>query len=216
MRELPPDSLFEPLHFRRQDESPDELFYVVPRFVVHIDDAAIRAATQLYRELLPAHGRILDLMSSWRSHLPADVTYREVIGLGLNAEEMQANPQLTEYVVHNLNENPVLPFRDGRFDAAICTVSIQYLVQPIAIFREVGRVLVPEAPFIVAFSNRCFPTKAVWIWLTTDDATHIRLVQAYFHHAGNFSPSQAEDRSPGSTPFSDPLYAVWAYRQPDS
>ena len=213
MTNPPEEPPFRPEHFRREDESPDEFFYVEPRFVVHIDDDAIAAVRQLYRQLLPENGRVLDLMSSWRSHLPEDVSYAEVVGLGLSLEEMSDNPQLTDAIIHNLNTNPTLPLPDARFDAAICAVSVQYLTQPVAVFREVGRVLVPGAPFVVTFSNRCFPAKAVAIWRYSDDALHARLVRSYFHYAGNFGPPVAEDRTLRRSPFSDPLHAVWAYRR---
>ena len=143
----------DPRYFRRQDESPDPLFYVEPRLTVHIDDTAIVAVTETYRELLPAGGTILDLMSSWRSHLPNDVPFARVVGLGLNEVEMADNPRLDEYAVHDLNADAVLPFEDASFDGAVCTVSVQYMTRPVETFREVNRVLRPGAPFIVTFSN---------------------------------------------------------------
>ena len=145
--DLPPEL------FRREDESPDPLFYVEPRFTVHIDDAAIAAVTAVYRELLPQGSEILDLMSSWRSHLPQDRAYGRVVGLGLNGEEMAENPQLDEYVVHDLNAGARLPFDDARFDGAVCTVSVQYMTRPVETFAEVNRVLKPGARFIVTYSN---------------------------------------------------------------
>jgi ubiquinone/menaquinone biosynthesis C-methylase UbiE len=147
-------------------------------------------------------------MSSWRSHLPDGVRYREVVGLGLNADEMADNPQLSSWIVHDLNRDPLLPFADGEFDGAMCAVSIQYVTYPPALFREVSRVLRPGAPFVVSFSNRCFPTKAVAVWLGTDDAQHVALVRAYFEAAGAWTEVTEEDRSPGDD--EDPLYAVWA------
>src|ERR1051326_2651654 len=135
--------------FRRYDESPDTLFYLQPRFVTHIDDAAIAAVTQLYRELFPPDGTILDLMSSWVSHLPEEVQYRRVVGLGLNREELAANPRLDAFLVHNLNADARLPFESEEFDAAAICVSIQYLVDPVAVLREVGRVLRPGAPLAI-------------------------------------------------------------------
>ena len=126
----------DPVHFGKADPSPDARFYAQPRRVVHIDDGAIRALTAVYRELLPAGGAILDLMSSWRSHLPGEIRYTRVAGLGLNAEEMADNPQLTEYAVHDLNADPTLPYRAGEFDAACCAVSVQYLQHPVQVFRE--------------------------------------------------------------------------------
>src|SRR5215831_19343212 len=106
-----------PAAFRRDDESPDALFYLQTRFVTHIDDGAIAAVTQLYREFLPAGGEILDLMSSWISHLPPEIHYRHVTGLGMNREELAANPRLNRHVVHDLNQNPTLPFENASFDA---------------------------------------------------------------------------------------------------
>jgi ubiquinone/menaquinone biosynthesis C-methylase UbiE len=132
----------------------------------------------------------------------------EVVGLGLNAEEMADNPQLTHHVVHDVNAELRLPLDDGEFDGALCAVSIQYVLHPVRLFREVRRVLRPGAPFVVSFSNRCFPTKAVALWLTTSDLQHLTLVHAYFEAAGGFGEATEENRSPG--PGGDPLYAVWA------
>jgi SAM-dependent methyltransferase len=200
------DGIFPSAAYEREDESPDGLFYTVARKVVHIDDDAIAALGRLYAELLPSRGRLLDLMSSWRSHLPSDRA-NEVVGLGLNAEEMADNPQLIAHVVHDVNGDPRLPFEDAAFDGAMCAVSIQYVLHPLLLFREVRRVLRPGALFVVSFSNRCFPTKAVAVWLATTDAQHVMLVRAYFDAAGGWTDIRAEDRSPGD---GDPLYAVCA------
>ena len=193
--------------FRRTDEAPDEEFYRTPRLVTHIDDRAIAAVTQLYRELFPAGGEILDLMSSWVSHLPPEVAYRRVIGLGMNEVELRRNERLDSYVVQNLNTDPRLPFGSGEFDGAGICVSIDYLTRPVEVLREVGRVLKTGAPLVITFSNRCFPTKAVEIWHRLDDSGHIQLVEDYLREAGNFRNVRSLDRSP-RRPFSDPLYAV--------
>ena len=200
--------MLPPAAFTRHDESPDEQFYSFPRKVVHIDDGAIAALGQLYAEVLPRSGRILDVMSSWRSHLPDGVPFSEVVGLGMNSEEMADNPQLTRFVVHDLNRDPRLPFAPQAFDGAVCAVSIQYMIQPVPVFREIRRVLRPGAPFVLSFSNRCFPTKAVAVWLGGSDEDHVELVSAYFGAAGGFTAVTAEDRSPSDG--GDPLYAVWA------
>ncbi len=194
--------------FRRCDEAPDAKFYLQPRLVTHIDDGAIAAVTQLYRELFPSGGVILDLMSSWVSHLPSEVEYGKVVGLGMNAAELAANPRLNRWLVHDLNRDPVLPFEGGEFDGAALCVSIQYLIQPAAVLRQIGRVLQDGAPLVITFSNRCFPTKAVIIWQMLDDAGHLALVRDYFEAAGNWTDIEALDRSPGFP--SDPLYAVVA------
>jgi SAM-dependent methyltransferase len=193
--------------FRRTDETPDEEFYRTPRLVTHIDEGAIAAVTQLYREEFPRWGEILDLMSSWVSHLPAEVEYRRVIGLGMNEVELRRNERLDSYIVQNLNTNPLLPLGTGEFDGAGICVSIDYLTRPVEVLREVGRVLKVGAPLVVTFSNRCFPTKAVEIWHRLDDAGHMQLVEDYFREAGNFEDVRGLDRSPRRM-FSDPLYAV--------
>ena len=201
------DGLLPPAAYTRHDETPDTEFYGYPRKVVHIDDGAIAALGRLYAEVLPAGGKLLDLMSSWRTHLPRDFRAGEVIGLGLNAEEMTDNPQLTDHVVHDLNQAPRLPFDDEAFDGAMCAVSIQYVIHPLSLFRQVRRVLRQAAPFVVSFSNRCFPTKAAAVWLDTTDEQHRMLVRAYFEAAGGWIDLTAEDWSPAA---GDPLYAVWA------
>jgi SAM-dependent methyltransferase len=194
--------------FEREDESPDALFYSAPRFVTHIDDPAIGAVTQLYREHFPAGGAILDLMSSWVSHLPPEVEYRKVVGLGMNAAELAANPRLHAWTVQDLNQDPRLPFADEEFDAAGICVSVDYLVRPVEVLRDCGRVLRRGGPLVVTFSNRCFPTKVISAWLMLDDDGHQRLVERYFEEAGNWTDIARLDRSPSTG--HDPLYAVIA------
>jgi len=198
-------SLPEPA-FRRSDESTDEQFYTTARLVTHIDANAIGAVTQLYREYFPTNGVILDLMSSWVSHLPSEVQYQRVVGVGMNAEELRENPRLTEWRVQNLNREPKLPFAAGEFDGAAICVSIQYLTQPIAVLHEIGRVLKPNAPLVITFSNRCFPTKAIAAWQMLDDDGHSDLVAHYLAAAGNWANIEQLDRSPSRR--SDPLFAV--------
>ena len=200
---LPPDA------FRRQDETPDADFYRHPRFVTHIDAGAIAAVTQLYREYFAPGTALLDLMSSWVSHLPPEVTYRRVVGLGLNAAELQANPRLTAHVVQDLNQTPALPFADAEFDGAGICVSIDYLTQPVAVLRELARVLRPEAPLVITFSNRCFPSKAIAAWHALDDRGHLALVQQFLLAAGAWHGIELLDRSPAPGR-SDPLFAVVA------
>ena len=198
--------------FRRVDDSDDELFYSMPRLVVHIDDGAIAKVGEIYAQLLPQGGAILDLMSSWRSHLPAHLRPARVVGLGMNRAEMEDNPALTEIVIHNLNREARLPFPDAEFDGAVVTVSVQYMTSPLETFAEVARVLKPGAPFIVTFSNRMFPTKAVAIWQNLDDYDHVKLVARYFMESGGFENIEFIDKSAPTTPHSDPIWAVVGYR----
>jgi SAM-dependent methyltransferase len=200
----------EPEFFRRLDDSDDEAFYLAPRFVVHIDEAAIRTVGEIYLSRLPRGGAILDLMSSWRSHLPPELKPTRVVGLGLNRLEMEDNPALTEIVTHNLNRRVQLPFDDASFYGAVLSVSVQYLIHPVEVFAEVGRVLRPGAPFIVTFSNRMFPTKAVAIWVNASEEQRVDLVGYYFTHSAAFEKMEMIDRSSGET---DPLWAVLGYRK---
>jgi SAM-dependent methyltransferase len=207
-----PEPPFKPHFFARQDESADPLFYSEPRLVVHIDDYAIAAARATYLELLPKQAAILDLMSSWKSHMPPELEWTRLAGLGMNETELRENDQLTDYLVHDLNADSRMPYADGEFDGAVVTVSVQYMTQPVEIFRDVGRILKPGAPFVVTYSNRLFPTKAVRIWTALDERERASLIATYFKYAGNFGEAQAADRSIDSGGYNDPLFAVWAYR----
>ena len=205
----------KPEFFKRVDDSEDEAFYASPRLVAHIDDAARDALTTYYSTALPAGGAILDLMSSYYSHLPKTTSYSAVVGLGMNDTELDQNTQLTERVIHNLNRDPRLPCATARFDACLIAVSIQYLTQPPAVLAEVARVLKQDAPCIVSYSNRCFPTKAVAAWRALDDQDHAKLVALYFKTAGSFEPAELNIlNSPGNS--MDPLYVVAARKKRDS
>ena len=203
-----------PHAFARMDESADEEFYREPRLVTHIDDRAIAAVTQLYRETLPAGGAILDVMSSWISHLPPEMAFGKVVGLGMNEQELQANPRLHANTVHNLNDHPALPFADGEFDAACICVSVDYLVKPVEVIRDIGRVVTPGGPLVITFSNRCFPTKAVAIWHHLTGSGQQHLVESYFTEAGNWERVRSLTPIPEGGP-GDPLYAVLGNRRDD-
>jgi hypothetical protein len=197
-------SAFPPEAFRKEDESPDSAFYELPRLVNHIDDYAIAAVGEAYRQFLPPDGEYLDLMSSWVSHFPPDFPRRRIVGHGMNEEELKANPALAEYFLQDLNQDPALPFEGGRFDGVVICVSVQYLTRPVEVFAEIGRVLKPGCPLVVAFSNRCFPMKAVRIWTSLDDAGHARLIAKYAEEAGAFEPAEAHDFSPRKTGYGVP------------
>ena len=197
--ELPPSA------FRKQDNGDDSEFYVPVRLVTHIDEPAANALTAFYRSVLPPGGVVLDLMSSWVSHLPPEMIFDEVIGHGMNAEELNTNPRLTRSFVQNLNSDPILPLESAHFDAALCCVGVQYLQRPTEVCAEILRVLRPGAPFVVSFSNRCFVTKAVAIWRSLDTQGHADLVRLYLEQAG-FREVSVEVLRDGRT--SDPLEAV--------
>jgi SAM-dependent methyltransferase len=198
--ELPPEA------FLKEDMSPDPQFYQQPRFVTHIDESAVAAVTGLYRAAFPAGGTVLDLMGSWVSHLPPEVAYAEVIGHGMNEEELKANPRYTRWFRQDLNADPVLPLADASIDAAAICVSVQYLQRPVAVFREVRRVLKSGGVFAITFSNRCFPTKAIAIWLHLPMGQHSRLVSLYLDRA-DFTSIEPLVLIPPALP-EDPLWAV--------
>ena len=191
--------------FGKQDTGDDLAFYAPPRLVTHIDEGATAALTNFYRLMLPEGGRVIDLMSSWVSHLPTDSVYAEVVGHGMNAEELAANPRLDRWFVQNLNRDPMLPLGDRYFDAALCCVGVQYLQQPSQVFTDIRRTLVPGAPFIVSFSNRCFLMKAVAIWRALDTNGHAALIKLYLERAG-FNDVRVDLLADGRS--SDPLAAV--------
>ncbi len=201
---------YPPEFFRRMDESDDRLFYTQPRLVVHIDDHAIAAIGRYFSEMLPENGVILDLMSSWRSHLPSDFRAERVVGLGMNDVEMRENPQLDEYVVHDLNDDPNLTFGDAVFDAAMVTVSIQYMTRPVEVFADVRRILKDGASFHIIYSNRMFPTKAVAVWQSLDDNRRGQLIGSYFTSSGGWEDLSLYDISPNTATYSDPVYVVAA------
>ena len=221
---------FPPGSFDREDDSPDAGFYTEARLVTHIDDLAVAAVGEAYRQFLPPGGEFLDLMSSWISHFPDDMPVATLAGLGMNEEELSRNVRLSEYVVHDLNLDPALPFADARFDGVVIAVSVQYLTRPVEVFAEIGRVLKPGAPLLVCYSNRCFPEKAVRIWSALEDREKSGLIAMYAHLSGMFEPAEFHDFSPRQTligvpmdlwqkvrrgdVYTDPLYVVVAKRRP--
>lgn len=194
--------------FDRDNEQDDAAFYAAPRLVLHLDDRAVAAVTALYDELGVPDGDVLDLLSSWVSHLPRPP--RSLTVLGMNAAELAANPLAGERVVQDLNADPRLPFPDASFDAVLDCVSIDYLVRPVEVLAEVARVLRPGGLSVCTWSNRCFPTKAVRGWLATSEDQRPALVAGYHRLAGGFTEPHAEQRLAGRE--SDPLWAVWARR----
>jgi SAM-dependent methyltransferase len=205
--------------FAREDETPDPEFYKTPRFVDHLDSLALSTVEDLFVRLVPKGSRILDLMAGPESHLKGEIEPTSIAGLGLNEEELQGNPVLTERIIHDLNADPALPFKDNEFDAVVNTVSVDYMTRPVEVFREVSRILKPNGVFIVVFSNRMFPPKAVSIWKTTDESDRVDLVKKYFSAAERFyldgtfeskgKPRPKDDKYYSLGIPSDPIYAVW-------
>ncbi|ANV87627.1 MULTISPECIES: class I SAM-dependent methyltransferase [unclassified Picosynechococcus] len=212
--------ILSPSQRQKLDSSDDQLFYDYPRFVTHVDDGFIDQLTQLYGTLLQPNDRVLDLMSSWVSHLP-DLAFREVVGHGMNAAELAKNRRLDRYFVQNLNADPKLPLADQSFEAVLVAVSVQYLQYPEAVFAEIQRVLTPGGICIVSFSNRMFYQKAIAAWRDSTDAEHLQLVQHYFQQTPGFAkPTVVTQRSDQPLLLQmlglghrDPFYAVSARKQ---
>ncbi len=203
------------------DDTNDALFYDAPRFVTHVDEGFIQQLTALYSDRLQPQTRILDLMSSWVSHLPAALEFDHVEGHGLNAEELARNPRLDHCFVQNLNQNPKLPLDDRSFDAVLNTVSVQYLQYPEAVFSEIHRILKPGGIAIISFSNRMFFQKAIQAWREGSEASRVALVQQYFRSVPGFTEPETvvrQSQAPSifqmlGLPGGDPFYAVLAQRQ---
>lgn len=200
-----PDDLLQ-----RIDEMPDALFYSSPRFVTHIDDATITALTDFYAEILFPEADVLDLMSSWLSHLPTEPNLGRVAGLGLNNSELEKNARLTEHCVQDLNSITTLPYPSNRFDFVFIAVSIQYLIHPFEIFSEIARVLRIDGQVVVSMSHRCFPTKAVRAFRELDLNQRISILGQYIERGREFSVYELIDRSPVGA---DPLWIVRARRR---
>jgi len=200
------------------DPTNDSLFYDQPRFVTHVDEGFIGQLRELYRQKLPAQGRIFDMMSSWVSHLPEEMEFAHVEGHGLNAAELAKNPRLNHYFVQNLNQNQKLPLADADFDAVINCVSVQYLQQPEAIFAEVHRILKPGGVAIFSFSNRMFYQKAIAAWRDGSEGDRVDLVKDYFQSVPGFSTPEiiAKKSLGGLLPWfgsGDPFYVVLAQKE---
>ena len=198
---IPPDLL------TRLDDTPDAAFYGPTRLVTHLDAPGLAALTAFYAQQLTTGQDLLDLMSSWVSHLPPGLALGHVAGLGMNGPELAANPRLTERVVHDLNADSRLPWPDARFDAVLNALSVQYLTRPLEVYAEVARVLRPDGIAIIAHSNRCFATKAVRAFRDYPPADRLRLCRHYLDQTGAFGPVQQVAYTP---PHGDPLWIVFA------
>lgn len=212
--------------FTRLDESDDSLFYARDRFVQHLDSVALSTVEwvlgRLIREDEPV---ILDLMAGWDSHIPATVRPAKVVGLGLNRNELSQNPALDDFVVHDLNQVPKLPFPDNFFDAVINTVSVDYMTKPFEVFGEVERILKPGGVFVVIFSNRMFVPKATRVWQECSESIRVDLVRQFFDHTEGFGPVTTfvssgkprprEDKYAHLGVPSDPIYVLYAEKEAD-
>ena len=206
--------------FTRDDDAPDSVFYTMPRRVMHIDNVCAERITAFYRNHLRARDTVLDLMAGWHSHLAGHTG--DIIGLGMNAEEMADNPQLRSHVVHDLNATPRLALDDASFDVVVNTVSIEYLTQPLAVLKEAHRILKPGGKLLITFSNRLFPPKVIALWKQLHPVERLNWVAQLVHQAG-FSEIQTRmerglERDTADTYYPqltemDPMFGVSACKQ---
>ena len=215
--------LLSPAQRFKLDSENDAIFYRDPRFVHHLDGAFRQRLTKLYREKIPPCATVLDLMSSWVSHLPDEIHYERVIGHGLNAQELAANPRLDSNWIQNLNIDQTLPLPDAFVDTTLIVAGWQYLQYPEAIAAELLRITRPSGQVIVSFSNRMFFTKAPQIWTDADDREHLDYVANVLTAQGwELSTQIAEEtRAPGVMGLigghGDPFFSVIAHKaQPRS
>jgi SAM-dependent methyltransferase len=217
------DALNAPTDFARVDESDDGLFYAKDRMVSHLDSTALKTVERIIGSLVAEkEPEILDLMASWDSHIPASLKPKRVAGLGMNPNELAANQALSDYVIHDLNQDPRLPFEDASFDVVLNTVSVDYLTRPVEVFAEVARVLRPGGLHLVIFSNRWFEPKVTHIWREAGESERGLLVDDWFKAAGGFGetrafvsknkPRPSDDKYAHMNIPSDPVYAVFADR----
>jgi len=209
--------------FARNNTVDDVEFYRSPRFVHHLDSKARDHVQSIYARLLAPGMRVLDLMSSWESHLPSTLQHCQVTGIGLNTEELERNKQLSNFIIQDLNKTPLLPLSDNSFDVALCTVSIEYLLQPREVMAEVARVIRPGGIFVVISSDRWFPGKQILPWAHLHPFERQGLVLNYFLHEPNFAdlhtesirgyPRPVEDAYSHQMALSDSLFIVSGRRQ---
>ena len=205
--------------FLRENEGNDIFFYEEPRLLNHIDETAMTVIKKIYGKFLHNGMKVLDLMSGWKSHIPKNVRLNSLVGLGLNKKEMENNDQLTGYTIHNLNNYPYLPFNDKEFDAVICTVSVEYMTNPLEVFCDIARILKPNGYFILTFSNRWFPPKVVSIWKELNEFERVGLILEYCLQSAKYIkletysmrglPRPENDKYYTKLVMSDPIYAVW-------
>ena len=125
----------------------------------------------------------------------------------MNKVELEANQQLTDFIVQNLNINHVLPYGDEEFDLCTITVSVQYLTSHVRVFGEIARVLKPNGKCCVIFSNRMFPTKAILDWKMSFIEDHCNIVKKYFKMKDMYGDVKVERLVKENIHY-DPLFAI--------
>ena len=166
------------------DSTDDQIFYKNPRYVHHLSNSFRIRLTNLYSQYLLNHHVILDLMSSWVSHLPSNVRYKKVIGHGMNEAELSANRRLNRFWVQNLNKTQNMPFEDSYIDVGLIVAGWQYLQYPEKVSMELSRIIKADSLLIISFTNRAFWTKAPNIWTYSSEDRRIDYVKSVLTSTG--------------------------------
>ena len=211
---------FIPEDFSREDETSDAEYCQHPEHIENLDTLALSTIEDLFVRLIPKGAEILDLMAGVDSHIPSEIQPARITGVGLDSKGLDENAKLSEKIIHDLNGGKPLPFNDDEFDVALITLSIEYITKPLELFEEVARILKSSGLFIITFSNRMFPPKAVNIWKNTGEQERVALVKKLISLSDRYTvigdfessgkPRPKDDRYYMLGIPSDPIYAVWA------
>ena len=199
---------------QKPDESNDKEFYSTPKFVYHLDSNFRNNLSAVYKKEIQNHSCVLDLMSSWDSYLPKEITYKKVIGHGLNEEELKKNKAFDNFWIQNFNTSQAIPLDNKSIDYCLMVAAWQYLQYPEKITEEIARILTDEGKFIISFSNRAFWHKAPNIWTYSNENERIDYVNRILTTNGFCDPRVLRKFTQKNTllPFlnCDPFYCVIA------
>ena len=169
---------------QKLDTTDDQIFYQQPRYVHHLSASFRTRLTNLYSEYLLNHNVILDLMSSWVSHLPSNIRYKKVIGHGLNEAELRSNERLDRFWIQDLNKTQNMPIEDSSIDVGLIVAGWQYLQYPEKVSLELSRIIKSDSLLIITFTNRAFWSKAPNIWTYSSEEKRIEYVNSVLSSNG--------------------------------
>ncbi|MCU0691119.1 MAG: class I SAM-dependent methyltransferase [Polyangiaceae bacterium] len=137
---------------------------------------------------------------------------------------MRRNPALSSIVLRDINREPHLPFEDDRFDAVVCSGSIDLLTHPIEIVRDVARVLRKGGVFVVSFTDRTIMPKSIEAWREEGNEGRLVVATALFTFSGVFPRPLVEVEDidarasvipdSGASHGDEVLSTVWTYKPP--
>jgi SAM-dependent methyltransferase len=99
------------------------------------------------------------------------------------ARGADAHRRVMLQVAQDLDEQPLLPFEDGAFDAVLVTLDVGALRRPLEVFREVGRVLQPGGLVAVSFGRAALDEAHTRLWALAGDREQLMLAEAYIEFA---------------------------------